>query len=97
MPVYVIADIKVTNDVWIPDYVASVHNLVHKHGGKYLSRCGNVQTLEGKPLETTVIALLEFPSAEAVQAFAAIRSMHRMPPRGRQEAKAVFNCWTTRM
>jgi len=51
--------------------VTSVHNLVHKHGGKYLSRCGNVQTLEGQPLETSVIALLEFPSAEAVQAFAA--------------------------
>jgi uncharacterized protein (DUF1330 family) len=70
MPVYVIADIKVTNDVWVRDYVSNVHNIVHKHGGKYLSRCANVQTLEGKPLETTVIALLEFPSAEAVQAFA---------------------------
>ncbi|MFZ0852693.1 MAG: DUF1330 domain-containing protein [Hyphomicrobiaceae bacterium] len=43
---------------------------VHKHGGKYLSRCGSVKTLEGKPLETTVIALLEFPSVDAVQAFA---------------------------
>ena len=40
------------------------------HGGKYLSRSGNVKTLEGKPLDTTFIALLEFPSAEAVQAFA---------------------------
>ena len=70
MPVYVIADIKVTDNAWVQDYVTSVHNLVHKHGGKYLSRCGNVQTLEGQPLETSVIALLEFPSAEAVQAFA---------------------------
>jgi uncharacterized protein (DUF1330 family) len=70
MPVYVIADIKVTNDAWVKDYATNVHNLVHKHGGKYLSRCGNVKTLEGKPLETTVIALLEFPSADAVQAFA---------------------------
>ena len=70
MTVYVIADIKVTNDGWIPAYAASVHELVHKHGGKYLSRSGNVKTLEGKPLDTTFIALLEFPSAEAVQAFA---------------------------
>ena len=70
MAVYVIADIKVTNDAWVKDYATNVHNLVHKHGGKYLSRCGNVKTLEGKPLETTVIALLEFPSADAVQAFA---------------------------
>src|SRR5262245_63412243 len=70
MTVYVIADIKVTDDGWIPAYAASVHELVHKHGGKYLSRSGNVKTLEGKPLATTFIALLEFPSAEAVQAFA---------------------------
>src|SRR5262249_13867251 len=35
-----------------------------------LSRSGNVKTLEGKPLDTTFIALLEFPSAEAVNAFA---------------------------
>jgi uncharacterized protein (DUF1330 family) len=70
MAVYVIADIKVTNDGWVPEYAASVHNLVHRHGGKYLSRSGKVKTLEGKPLDTTLIALLEFPSAEAAEAFA---------------------------
>jgi uncharacterized protein (DUF1330 family) len=71
MTVYMIADVKVTNDGWLPAYAASVHDLVHKHGGKYLSRCGNVKTLEGKPLDTTLIALIEFPSAEAVKAFTA--------------------------
>jgi len=65
-----IADIKVTDDRWVPAYAASVHELVHKHGGKYLARSGNVKTLEGKPLDTTLIALLEFPSAEAITAFA---------------------------
>jgi uncharacterized protein (DUF1330 family) len=59
-----------TDDGWVPAYAASVHDIVHKHGGKYLSRSGNVKTLEGKPLDTTFIALLEFPSAEAVKAFA---------------------------
>ena len=63
MTVYVIADIKVTDDEWVPAYANPVHELVHKHRGKYLSRSGNVKTLEGKPLETTLIALLEFPSA----------------------------------
>ena len=71
MTVYMIADIKVTDDKWIPAYAASVHDLVHKHGGKYLARSGNVKTLEGKPLDTTLIALLEFPSAAAVKAFLA--------------------------
>lgn len=69
MAVYMIADIKVTDGAWVPAYAGSVHNIVHKHGGKYLSRSGNVKTLEGHPLDTTLIALLEFPSAEAVNAF----------------------------
>ena len=73
MTVYVIADIKVTDDEWVPAYAASVHELVHKHGGKYLSRSGNVKTLEGNNYssnQSRLIALLEFPSAEAVKAFA---------------------------
>ena len=69
MTVYLIADVKVTDDGWVPACAASVHDVVHKHGGKYLSRSGNVKTLEGKPLDTTLIALLQFPSAEAAEAF----------------------------
>lgn len=70
MSVYVIADIKVTDDTWIPEYAASVHELVHNHGGKYLARSGNVKTLEGMPLDTSLIALIEFPSAAAASNFA---------------------------
>jgi len=70
MPVYLIADVKVTDDSWIPDYTANVHNIVHKHGGKYLSRTTNITTIEGEGLDTTLIALLEFPNREALDAFA---------------------------
>jgi len=66
---YIIADIKLTSDSWVPAYAASVHDLVHKHGGKYLARSGRVKTLEGEPLETTLIALMAFPSAQAAEAF----------------------------
>lgn len=69
MAVYLIADVKITDDAWVPDYAANVHDIVHKHGGKYLSRSGNITNLEGEPLDTTLIALLEFPSMEALQAF----------------------------
>jgi uncharacterized protein (DUF1330 family) len=71
MTVYMIADIKVTDDNWVPGYAKAVHNLVHKHGGKYLSRSGNVKTLEGKPLATSLIAIIQFPSAQAVETFLA--------------------------
>ena len=70
MTVYLIADIKVTNDSWIPEYAAQVHELVHRHGGRYLARSGNVKTLEGETLETTLIAVLAFPDEAAVEAFA---------------------------
>lgn len=69
MPAYLIADIKVTNDNWVPDYAASVHTIVHEHGGKYLSRSGHVQTIEGQPLDTSLIAIIEFPSTREAQAF----------------------------
>jgi uncharacterized protein (DUF1330 family) len=70
MAVYLIADIKVKDDTWVPDYAAAVHDIVHKHGGKYLSRSANVKTLEGKPLDTTLIAILQFPDEQAARAFA---------------------------
>ena len=70
MPVYLIADVKITNEEWIPGYSEKVHDIVHKHGGKYLSRSGNITTVEGEALDTTIIGLLEFPSLDAVNAFA---------------------------
>lgn len=69
MTAYLIADIKVTDDGWVPEYAASVHELVHQHGGKYLSRSGRVKTLEGKPLDTSLIAIIAFPSIEAAETF----------------------------
>jgi uncharacterized protein (DUF1330 family) len=71
MSVYLIADIKVTNDGWIPEYAANVHKLVEKHGGRYLSRSGNIDTIEGEEKDSTLIAILEFPSREALDQFAA--------------------------
>lgn len=70
MPAYLIADVKVNDDSWLPEYAAVVHDLAAKHGGRYLSRSANITNLEGEPLDTTVIALIEFPSVEAAQAFA---------------------------
>ena len=64
-----VTDIKVTDDSWVPDYAASVHNLVKKHGGKYLSRGGNIETLEGADKDSTLIAILEFPTRDALDRF----------------------------
>jgi uncharacterized protein (DUF1330 family) len=70
MSVFLIADIKITDDGWVPEYAANVHKLVEKHGGKYLSRSGNIETLEGADKDSTLIAILEFPTREALDSFA---------------------------
>src|SRR5262249_18704916 len=89
MTVYVIADVKVTDDRWVPAYAASVHDIVHKHGGKYLARSGNVKTLEGKPLDTTLIALLQFPSAAGPEGFSNDRNyvLHAAPRQAGSEGR----------
>ena len=40
MTVFVIADIQVTDGAWVPAYAANVHDIVHRHGGRYLARSG---------------------------------------------------------
>ena len=69
MTVFLIADVKITDDAWVPAYATDVHEIVRKHGGEYLSRSANITTIEGERPDTSVIALLSFPSKEAFQAF----------------------------
>ena len=58
------------DDNWVPDYAEKVHQIVEKHGGKYLSRSGNIKILEGEDWGNTFIAILQFPDAASVKAFA---------------------------
>ena len=69
MSVFLIADVKVTDESWIPGYAADVHAIVHRHGGKYLARSGTSTNVAGAALDSTLFALLEFPSMEAARAF----------------------------
>ena len=66
---YLIAQLKVQNDSWIPEYAANVHGIVHRHGGKYLSRSANVTAIEGDQPDIDMVALLEFPTMDALQGF----------------------------
>ena len=70
MPAYLIASVLVKDDKWVPEYAARVHDIAAKHGGRYLSRSGNIDVLEGDPLDATLIALIEFPDKNAARAFA---------------------------
>ena len=66
---FLIAQVKVNDDSWIPDYAANVHDIVHRHGGKYLSRSGSITTLEGDESTANLVAVIEFPTEGDMQAF----------------------------
>lgn len=66
---FLVAQVKVNDDAWIPEYAANVHDIVHRHGGKYLTRSGNITTLEGDESTASLVAIIEFPTADALHAF----------------------------
>lgn len=70
MTVYLIAEVKVTDDAWVPDYAARVHEIAARHNGRYLSRSGNIETLEGTRTDERLIALIQFPDRASAHAFA---------------------------
>lgn len=71
MAAFLIAIVKVTDPSWVPDYAARVHDIAAKHGGRYLSRSGNIETIEGEAADETLIALIQFPNRAAAHAFVA--------------------------
>ncbi len=66
---YLVAQIKVHDDQWIPDYAVNVLDILAKHGGKYLSRSNNITVVEGNPLDLDLLAILSFPDMQSLQSF----------------------------
>ena len=87
MAVYMIAQVKVTDDAWLPEYAAQVHNIVHRHGGEYLARSANIVTLEGDAPDATVIGILKFPTLAAAESF-----VGRSRLRAVRQSQAVREC-----
>src|SRR4028118_372332 len=70
MSAFLIAQVKVTDPAWIPDYAAKVHDIAARHGGRYLSRSPNVTRLEGEAPDVSLVAIIQFPDVASAQAFA---------------------------
>jgi uncharacterized protein (DUF1330 family) len=68
VPVYVIGQNKIIDNSWVPEYRAKIHGIVERHGGRFLTRSANIKTIEGDPPDVSLIAILEFPTAEAAEA-----------------------------
>jgi uncharacterized protein (DUF1330 family) len=69
MAYYVIGQVNLKDDSWVPEYVANVTSLVERYGGRYLARSPNVERLEGDREPPHLCGILEFPSRDAAMSF----------------------------
>lgn len=68
MPAYVIADIEVSDPAKYEGYRALSPGAIAAYGGRFLSRGGNIQVLEGNWAPSRVV-VVEFSTAGQAQKF----------------------------
>jgi uncharacterized protein (DUF1330 family) len=66
MPAYFVAELDVTNPAGMEPYRAAVPATIAKYGGRYLTRGGTAELIEGGP-EPKRIVVLEFADTAAVK------------------------------
>ena len=69
MTCYFVVPVHISDGSWVEDYVPNVTALVHKHGGDYIARTGNMEQLEGSGAKPDLFVLIKWPSKEAAMAF----------------------------
>jgi len=66
MSAYIIGKVSITDPETYKKYADKTPALLEKHGGKFLVRGGEVETLEGQAFTDRVV-VIEFPSQQALQ------------------------------
>ena len=66
MPAYFVAELEITNMEGMGPYREAVPATLAKYGGKFLTRGGKAELVEGSP-EPKRVVILEFADAEAVK------------------------------
>jgi uncharacterized protein (DUF1330 family) len=69
MACYMTANLNITDPSWVEDYAPAVHNLVAKHGGRYLAQNTKATVVEGNGPAPSVAVILEFPDQAAAEAW----------------------------
>ena len=65
MKYYVIVETNVSDPSWVPEYTEKVTPMVHKYGGRYLTRTPDVELIEGEGGVPEFSVIVEFPSKQA--------------------------------
>lgn len=68
MPAYLIARVNVKDPVQYEEYRKLAPIAINKFGGRYLTRGGAMETVEG-PEETLRVVIVEYPDMETARAF----------------------------
>jgi uncharacterized protein (DUF1330 family) len=66
MPAYFVAELEITNATAMEPYRAAVPATIAQYGGRFLTRGGATQLVEGGP-EPKRVVILEFPDTAAVK------------------------------
>ena len=66
MPAYFVAELEITNPTAMEPYRAAVPATIARYGGRFLTRGGATQLVEGGP-EPKRVVILEFSDSAAVQ------------------------------
>lgn len=69
MAFYMTASLNITDPSWVETYIPTVHDLVAKHGGRYIAQSTEVTVVEGDGPAPSVAVILEFPDRAAAEAW----------------------------
>jgi uncharacterized protein (DUF1330 family) len=69
MKYYCVAELEITDQSWVPEYVKNVTKLVERSGGRYLARTSGIEKLEGERSAPQIFLIIEWPSREAALSF----------------------------
>lgn len=68
MPAYLIANVEITDPAGYGEYKKGVPATIAAHGGRYLTRAGATEVLEGAWVPSRVV-ILEFPDMARLRAW----------------------------
>jgi uncharacterized protein (DUF1330 family) len=90
MVAYFVAQSTVTDEAQFQKYLEAVVPYIGRSGGKIIARGANVDVLEGDH-DKCPVALIEFPSIEAIHAF--WNSPEYVPIKKLRDGIASINVW----
>ena len=87
MSAYMIVKLNFRDLAWSKDYLAQVPAMLRRYGGEYLARSRTVERFEGAAAIPDHVAILTFPSLEAIGQF--VNSPEYAPFRSARIASTV--------